>query len=76
MNLNKNLIKLYARVELARRNFWQYCKLKAPDFYKEDRGFLRDFCNELQQFIKSDDEVMVVNMPPSPEQLVILLNGF
>ena len=64
MNLNKNLIKLYARVELARRNFWQYCKLKAPDFYKEDSGFLRDFCNELQQFIKSDDEVMVVNMPP------------
>ena len=64
MNLNKNLVKLYARVELARRNFWQYCKLKAPDFYKEDRGFLRDFCNELQQFIKSDYEVMVVNMPP------------
>ena len=64
MNLNKNLIRLYAKIELARRDFWQYCKLKAPDFYKEDRSFLHDFCNELQSFVKSDDEVMVVNMPP------------
>ena len=61
---NENLIRLYARIELARRDFWQYCKLKAPDFYKEDRSFLHDFCNELQSFVKSDDEVMVVNMPP------------
>lgn len=38
--------------------------LKAPDFYKEDRRYLVDLCNEFQDFIQSDDEVMVVNEPP------------
>ena len=30
-------IKKQARLELARRDFFEYCKLTAPDFYKEDR---------------------------------------
>lgn len=30
------------RCEFARRDFWEYCKLLAPDFYKEDRKFLKD----------------------------------
>ena len=41
-----------------------YCHLKAPDFYKEDRKYLVDLCSEFQDFIQSDDEVMVVNEPP------------
>ena len=38
--------------------------LKAPDFYKEDRQYLVDLCSEFQDFIQSDDEVMIVNVPP------------
>ncbi|WP_368272028.1 phage terminase large subunit [Enterocloster lavalensis] len=53
-----------AQIELARREFFFYCHLKAPDFYKEDRRYLVDLCNEFQDFILSDDEVMVVNEPP------------
>ena len=53
-----------AKIELARREFFFYCHLKAPDFYKEDRQYLIDLCNEFQNFIQSDDEVMVVNEPP------------
>ena len=53
-----------AQIELARREFFFYCHLKAPDFYKEDRRYLVDLCNEFQDFIQSDDEVMVVNEPP------------
>ena len=30
------------RCELARRDFLAYCKLLAPDFYKEDRKFLME----------------------------------
>ena len=30
------------RCELARRDFLEYCKLFAPDFYKEDRKFLME----------------------------------
>lgn len=49
---------------LARKDFFEYCNLKAPDFYKKDRLFLHRFCDDLQEFIHSDDEVLVVNMPP------------
>lgn len=53
-----------AKIELARREFFFYCNLKAPDFYKEDRQYLLDLCNGFQDFIESDDEVLIVNEPP------------
>lgn len=53
-----------AKIELARREFFFYCHLKAPDFYKEDRKYLVDLCNGFQDFIQSDDEIMIVNEPP------------
>ncbi len=53
-----------AKIELARREFFFYCNLKAPDFYKEDRGYLVELCNGFQDFIESDDEVLIVNEPP------------
>lgn len=53
------------RIELARREFWQYCKLTSPDFYREDRPFLKDFAEKLQWFIEeSPAQIMVVNAPP------------
>ena len=58
------MIKLGAKIELARRDFFACCNLKAPDFYKADRRYLVDLCNEFQDFIQSDDEVMIVNEPP------------
>ena len=53
-----------AQCELARREFFFYCHLKAPDFYKEDRKYLIDLCKAFQDFVQSDDEVMVVSEPP------------
>lgn len=58
------MIKQLARCELAKREFFYYCNAKAPDFYKEDRAFLVDFCDQLQDFYFSDDEVLVINLPP------------
>ena len=58
-----------AKIELARREFFFYCQLKAPDFYKEDRAFLVELCNGLQEFIESDEEVCVVNIPPRHERV-------
>lgn len=60
----EQLIRLGAKCELARRSFWQYCKVKAPDFYKENREYLKNQCEELQDFLKSDDQLMVINEPP------------
>lgn len=62
--LNSKQIKQAAKLELARRDFWFYCHLTAPDFYKFSRQYLIYTCNELQDFIESDDDVLVINEPP------------
>ena len=65
MNNNiKEELKKQARLELARRDFFEYCKLTASDFYEEERNFLKDLCYQLQDFYKSDEKVCVINMPP------------
>lgn len=63
MEINKEAIKR-AKLELARREFFFYCYLKSPDFYKYERKFLVDLCNDLQSFLTSDDEVLILNLPP------------
>ena len=52
------------KCELARREFWEYCKLLHKDFYREDREFLKELCYKLQDFYYNDDEFMIVNEPP------------
>lgn len=51
-------------LEMARRNFFSYCHLTAPSFYREDREYLVRICNELQDFVESDAEVLLLNLPP------------
>lgn len=57
-------LRYEARLELARRDFWEYCKLKAPDFYMEGRDYLKEFCTDLQDFYYSEDKIFIVNAPP------------
>lgn len=58
-------IALGAKLELARRFFFDYCCLTASDFYKPDRLYLMDVCNEFQSFLSDDEhDVLVLNMPP------------
>ena len=64
--IKEEIIK-QARLELARRDFFEYCKLTAGDFYKNDRLFLEDMCYQLQDFYESErpeDKIMVMNLPP------------
>lgn len=51
-------------IRKARRSFWAYCQLRAPSFYKKDRAYLKEMCRELQEFYESDDEVLIMNIPP------------
>lgn len=62
--MDKQLLKFRAKVELARRDFFSYCNLVAPDFYRTDRSYLVTICREFQEFFESSDEVMIVNVPP------------
>ena len=63
--MDKHLIRQRAKIALARREFFFYCNLKAPDFYKPNRKFLVDLCNELQEFYEQNDyDVLIINEPP------------
>lgn len=65
MTYDKELIKLEAKKELARRDFWYYCKLLGKkDFYNDKKEYLKDLCNQLQSFIDSNKKILVINMPP------------
>lgn len=57
-------VRQILQCELARRDFWEYCKLMAPDFYREDRPFLRDKCKQYQDFYEGPEEYMIDNEPP------------
>lgn len=63
MVVNSEII-YQAKLELARRVFWYYCKLKAPDFYTESKSYLKDMCYQLQKFYESNEKVLVINLPP------------
>ena len=56
--------KLKLSILKARRSFFSYCNLKAPDFYKPNRKYLVELCNDLQEFYEGEDEILVVNEPP------------
>lgn len=54
-----------AKAELSRRFFWDYCQTTAGSFYKSNRLFLKDLCEELQNFLSDGEhDVLVINEPP------------
>lgn len=59
-------VRFEAKKELARRNLYDYCRLKYPNFYKDDRLYLKDICYEIQDFIETDKEhrFLILNEPP------------
>lgn len=59
-----NKIKLGAKIELAKREFFFYCNLMAPDFYKSNRKYLVELCDTMQNFIYSEENVLIINLPP------------
>ena len=63
-NIDIQLAVKGAKIELARREFFFYCQLKAPGFYADDREYLKTLCTEMQEFRDNDDDVLIINMPP------------
>jgi predicted phage terminase large subunit-like protein len=48
----------------AYASLWEYCKLKADKFYTEDANYLWEICDAMQSFLRDDNELLVINMPP------------
>jgi predicted phage terminase large subunit-like protein len=54
------------QIELARRSFWHFCKLLAPEFYKDSRPHLRKLCDTLESCYRREleSENLIIQMPP------------
>jgi predicted phage terminase large subunit-like protein len=52
-------------MELARRYFYDYCQLKHPKHYSDDRVYLKEVCERIQAFSEQNvKRFLVINMPP------------
>lgn len=82
MQMIPEYVKIQAKMELARRNLWDYCKLTNPQFYKEERTYLKGMCDSIQAFFNQDiKKFLVINLPPlldteSHLQVRTQLNGY
>jgi predicted phage terminase large subunit-like protein len=75
--LNQSLPKLSdIKCELARRDFWEFCKLTSPEFYRDDRPHLKSLCNTLQDFYEDnlDKPNLIIEMPPRHGKSRTLVN--
>ncbi|MCL2415500.1 MAG: phage terminase large subunit [Defluviitaleaceae bacterium] len=59
-----DIFKTRAKLVLARKSFWEYCRIKAPDFYTDDAEYLKEICDALQDFENDDTELLSINVPP------------
>ena len=64
MTESKERIQQRAKVQVARTDFFSYCQVTAGDFYKPSRKYLVRTCEEMQAFLFSDDDVLVICEPP------------
>ena len=60
------------QIRKAREDFFTFCKLMIPDFYKDDRVYLKNLCNTLQKLYegklrRKDGYIyrrLIINCPP------------
>ena len=56
-----------AKIRLSQLSFWWFCKVMAPDFYTDDKLYLKEFCDKLQGFYEDKEgnkDILLVNLPP------------
>lgn len=53
---NREIARIGARIELARRHLYDYCKLMTPSFYKDDRTYLKEMCYNIEEFLNQDNK--------------------
>lgn len=65
MNQIPEYVQLEARMELARRYFWEFEKLLYPDHFTEERWLLKDMAETLQSFHEQNDKhYLILSVPP------------
>lgn len=60
-----NEVKHQAKIELARRYFWDFEKLLYPELFTDDRHLLKDMADTLDWFVEdSDKHYLIMSVPP------------
>ena len=50
---------------MAHNNLWHFCNILFPNFFKDDREYLTDMCDRIENFVEnSDKHFLVINAPP------------
>ncbi len=70
------------RIRRAKKSLWEFCKMLAPDFYREGRWHLKLLCDTLQalyegRLVKEDGspyKKLMMNMPPRHGKSRTLIN--
>lgn len=58
-------VKLEAKKELARRFLWDYCQLRYPNIYRDERTWLKELVDGIQAFTEQDEKkFLIINIPP------------
>ena len=51
--------------DFAKKYFFHYCLITSPDFYKPDREYLKNLCEEMQDFVNDNNyDILIINEPP------------
>ena len=62
---SKEYLKLLAKIELSRNEFWYFCRTVCPSFYKEERKYLKELCYQFQRFYETNEyTTMVISIGP------------
>lgn len=58
-------VKHQARIELARRSFWDFEQLLYPELFTDERKLLKEVADTIQDFYEnSDKHYLVLSLPP------------
>jgi predicted phage terminase large subunit-like protein len=66
----RKLLKRMCQINLARKNFYFYCKVRYPDIYTEGKPYLKDVCTKLQLFYENK----LINKKTGKPYIILHLN--
>lgn len=63
--IDKTDVLIKAKITMARRSLFWFQNFFYPRFYKPSRKYLRDMCDDIQDFVEHDTRrILIVNVPP------------
>lgn len=63
--IDKTAVLVKAKISMARRSLFWFQNFFYPKFYKPDREYLKQMCDDMQDFVENDSRrVLIVNVPP------------